>query len=85
LFPVHIYALRVLQHVNLKKQEWSETVYQDLKAEELLEPNVTLVFHAGKAYYEELLPRLEDHDVDVRRPLQGLMIGERLGWYNKQI
>ncbi|QFU84238.1 hypothetical protein GCU68_16765 (plasmid) [Natronorubrum aibiense] len=30
------------------------------------------VFHAGKAYDEELLPRLENHDVEVRLPLEGL-------------
>ena len=68
-----------------RKREWARTVYGEMDAAGLLESGVTLVFHAGKAYYEELLPLLEDHDVEVRIPTEGLMIGERLAWYNEQI
>ncbi|ELY99560.1 hypothetical protein C480_19854 [Natrialba aegyptia DSM 13077] len=60
-------------------------MYKELKAADLLKSDVTLVFHAGKAYYEELLPLLEDHDVTVQIPVDGLLIGERLKWYNRQI
>ncbi|MFC6768623.1 DUF6884 domain-containing protein [Natrinema soli] len=68
-----------------RKREWSQTVYDQLKAADLLESDITLVFHAGKAYYEELLPLLEEHNVQIRIPTKGLMIGERLAWYNEQI
>ncbi|WP_076147128.1 DUF6884 domain-containing protein [Natrinema saccharevitans] len=67
-----------------RKREWSQTVYDDLKAAGLLESDITLVFHAGKAYYEELLPLLEEHNVQIQIPTEGLMIGERLAWYNEQ-
>ena len=68
-----------------QKREWARTVYEEMDAAGLLEPDVALVIHAGKAYYEELLPLLEDHDVEVRIPTKGLMIGERLAWYNEHI
>nr|WP_223174778.1 DUF6884 domain-containing protein [Natrinema hispanicum] len=55
-----------------------------MNATGILKSGVTLVFHAGRAYYEELLPLLENHDVEVRIPTEGLMIGERLRLYNKQ-
>jgi len=45
----------------------------------------TLVIHAGKAYYEELLPLLHDEPVDVKIPTEGLRMGETLSWYNERI
>ncbi|SDD46480.1 DUF6884 domain-containing protein [Natrinema hispanicum] len=68
-----------------RKREWSQAVYEELKEAGLLESNVTLVFHAGKAYYEELLPLLEDHDVTIEISTEGLLIGERLSWYNQRL
>ena len=68
-----------------RKREWSQAVYEDLEEAGLLESDITLVFHAGKAYYEELLPLLEDHDVTIEIPTEGLLIGERLSWYNQHL
>jgi len=68
-----------------RKREWAERVYDELVATGLLEPSTTVVFHAGKAYYEELIPLLEPHDVEIRIPTEGLMIGERLAWYNERL
>jgi len=45
----------------------------------------TLVIHAGKAYYEELLPLLHDEPVDVKIPTEGLRMVETLSWYNERI
>lgn len=59
------------------KREWSETVFEQLQLTGLLEAGTTLVFHAGRAYYEELLPLLEETTVSVELPVDGLMIGER--------
>lgn len=68
-----------------RKREWSKTVFDQLESTGLLEPKTILVFHVGKAYYEELLPLLEETDVTVRFPVDELMIGERLQWYNERI
>lgn len=68
-----------------RKREWAEEAFEQLEAAGLLEPDTVLVFHAGKAYYEELLPLLEETEVTTRFPVEGLMIGERLGWYNDRI
>ncbi|WP_226480386.1 DUF6884 domain-containing protein [Natrinema amylolyticum] len=68
-----------------RKREWAKEAFDQLESAGLLESDTTLVFHAGKAYYEELLPMLEETEVTTRFPVEGLMIGERLGWYNEQI
>ncbi|SDN40187.1 hypothetical protein SAMN05192554_13313 [Haloarchaeobius iranensis] len=46
---------------------------------------MTLVVHAGKAYYEELLPKLEATLVSIEIPTEGLMFGETLAWYNEHL
>ena len=68
-----------------EKREWSNKVFEQLESAGLTNSNTVLIFHAGKAYYEELLPLLEDTEATVRLPVEGLMIGERLGWYNDRI
>lgn len=44
--------------------------------EGLLADGTTLVFHAGKDYYEELLPLIEDTKITVQIPTEGLRIGK---------
>jgi hypothetical protein len=68
-----------------EKREWSERVAEQLKEEELLSDDVTLVLHAGKDYYEELLPLIEEASVMVEIPTEGLTIGERMAWYNDRL
>lgn len=68
-----------------RKREWSKKTFEQLESAGLLESDTVLVFHAGKAYYEELLPLLEETEVSIKSPVEGLMIGERLGWYNERI
>ena len=55
----------------VKKREWAE--------------EVTLVVHAGKDYYEELLPLIEDRDVSVEIPTEGLGIGGKKSWYKERL
>ena len=69
----------------VKKREWAEQVAEELDDEGLLSEEVTLVLHAGKDYYEELLPLIEDRDVSVEIPTEGLAIGEKKSWYNERI
>ncbi|SEP19312.1 hypothetical protein SAMN04487948_1206 [Halogranum amylolyticum] len=63
------------------RRKWAETVYEQLDAEGLTGPETTLVIHAGKKYYEELLPHLADDPCDIEIPTEGLQIGETLSWY----
>ncbi|CQR50907.1 DUF6884 domain-containing protein [Haloferax massiliensis] len=66
------------------RREWAREVTADLEERGLLDEDVTLVIHAGKAYYEELLPLLDPHPVEIHIPTAGLMFGETLAWYNEQ-
>jgi len=60
-------------------------VYSELDEAGVLNGSTVLVIHAGKAYYEELLPLLEAADVaGISIPTEGLRIGEKLAWYNEQ-
>jgi hypothetical protein len=68
-----------------EKREWAKRVAQELDEEGLLSEEVTLVIHAGKDYYEELLPLIEDEDVTVEIPTEGLAFGETQAWYKKRI
>lgn len=64
------------------RREWAHTVIEELDKANVLTDDVTLVIHAGKAYYGELLPLLEDTPVRIEIPTAGLMFGETLAWYN---
>jgi len=68
-----------------ERREWSRTVVEQLRERDLLRRENTLVVHAGKAYYEELLPLLADESVAVEIPTEGLRMGETLSWYNDRI
>jgi hypothetical protein len=67
------------------KQEWAERVADQLDEQGLLSEDVTLVFHAGKDYYDELLTRIEDSRVTIEIPTQGLAIGEKQAWYKERL
>lgn len=67
------------------KQEWAERIAEQLEIEGLLSEDVTLVLHAGKDYYEELLPLIEESGVAIEIPTEGMYIGERLSWYRERI
>jgi len=68
-----------------ERREWSQNVLEQLRERDLLAEGNTLVIHAGKSYYEELLPLLDDKPVDVKIPTEGLRMGETLSWYNERI
>jgi hypothetical protein len=68
-----------------EKREWAEKVAEQLDDEGLLSNDVTLVIHAGKDYYEELLPLTEDTGVTIEIPTEGLAIGEKKAWYKERI
>ena len=68
-----------------EKREWSEKVAEQLDDEGLLTDGTTLVLHAGKDYYEELLPLIDDTGVSVEIPTEGLYTGEKKAWYVMRI
>lgn len=68
-----------------ERREWSQTVVSQLDERALLGEDITLVLHAGAAYYEELLPLLESKPVSIEIPTEGLRMGETLAWYNERI
>jgi len=67
-----------------RKRDWAQTVVTQLRDQGLLEDGIRLVFHAGRDYYEELIPLLQEADAAVTTeiPTEGLQIGETMAWYN---
>ena len=68
-----------------EKREWAKQVAEELNDEGLLSEDVPLVVHAGKDYYEELLPLIEERDVSVEIPTEGLDLFEKKAWYKEQL
>jgi len=68
-----------------KRREWAERVAEQMEREGLVSDDVTLVIHAGKDYYEELLPLIEDTGVSIEIPTEGLSIGEKQAWYKERL
>lgn len=68
-----------------RKREWARTVFSKLQDRGLCAADDTLVFHAGRDYYQELLPLLEETAVDTATPTDGLQFGETLAWYNERL
>ena len=68
-----------------RKREWASTVFEQLRAEGLLDERNRLVFHAGRDYHDELRPLLADTPVTVAVPTNGLQHGETLAWYNDRL
>ena len=68
-----------------EKQVWSKKVSKQLDDKGLLSEDTTLVLHAGKDYYGELLPLIEDSGVSVEIPTEGLAIGEKQAWYKERL
>jgi len=68
-----------------RKREWSQEIYEQLHHGGLLVADNRLVFHAGRDYYDELLPLLEDTPVQIETPTDGLRYGETLSWYNERL
>lgn len=58
---------------------------EQLRDDGLLEEGITLVIHAGRDYYGELLPHLDETPVEVEIPTEGLGLGEKNAWYKERI
>lgn len=82
--PIEPYEETLTTATVEQRREWAQIVYDQLTANDLLKPDTTLVIHAGKAYYEPLLPLLETDPVTIEIPTEGLQIGDTLAWYINQ-
>ena len=71
---------------NMKKADrvrWANQVYSQMKKVNLLQPDLEILWLAGKKYQCELRLRLSDYKhVD---PLEGLGIGKRLAWLKNSL
>lgn len=67
------------------RQSWADTVFEDLSQKNLLDGDVVFVLHAGRDYYEPLLPRFDSAGVSYSIPTEGLKLGETLSWYNDHL
>lgn len=81
--PIEPYDETLKGKSRKEKRQWSRKTFEQLKDRNLL--SHTLVIHAGKDYYEELIPLLEEAGTDYRIPTQGLGMGETLSWYNERL
>ncbi|NLV02989.1 DUF6884 domain-containing protein [Haloferax volcanii] len=70
-----------------RKRNWSKMVYTQLSDNGLLTDETRLVFHAGRDYYDELVPLVDDADatITIETPTDGLQYGETLAWYNDHL
>ena len=66
-----------------ERRSWAERVAEQMEGVDLLTYDVELVVHAGKAYYEYLLPLVESEVESIWIPTEGLAIGETLAWYGE--
>lgn len=83
--PIEPYDETLMGARVAQRRDWSRRVFGELREAGLFRDGVTHVMHAGKAYYGELLPMLEDTEVVVRIPTEGLAIGESTAWYNERL
>ena len=68
-----------------EQREWAQQVQEQMEESDILEGEVSLVIHAGKDYYEELLPLVEDHVESIEIPTEGLAIGKTKAWYKENL
>lgn len=77
--PIEPYEKTLNEASKAERRQWAQDVIDELREQELLTDEVRLDIHAGKAYYGELLPLLQESDIhEVQIPLEGLQIGRRL-------
>lgn len=64
---------------------YTSSYFEKMRERDLLRDGRAFVIHAGKDYYEELLPLLEDAGVNVQIPTDGLRFGETQSWYKNRL
>jgi len=67
----------------IERRHWAERVIRQL--DDVLSGVGTAEFLAGERYRENLIPELGRRGISVSIPMQGLRIGEQLGWLGARI
>ena len=65
------------------RRVWARNVFAQLIPH--LEGAGSVTFLAGRRYREFLEPKLRSRGLDVAVPMEGLRIGEQLGWLTRQL
>lgn len=82
--PIEPYDMSLSDLTADERRSWAEEVMSDLIAEIPDQPEITVVLHTGKQYYENLLPLFDEAEIDYRIPTKGLQFGETLRWYTSR-
>ena len=64
------------------RQQWGQMVWRQLW-QKCYPPAQEFIFLAGRLYRDELVERLESHEIGYSIPMQGLGIGEQLAALSK--
>ena len=68
-----------------QRQEWAETVFQQMKERLNLSRIRSAYFHVGREYREHIIPMLESTGIKCIVPLEGLSFGRQLAWYDAHL
>jgi len=79
--PIAPYEKTLKSLSKTERLRWAEKVFADLSRHVTAGDRVAFV--AGLEYREFLIPKLEQLNVNVTVPLQGMSIGKQLQWLNK--
>jgi len=83
--PIDPYDFTLRDVSREERREWAQQVFEELEERKLLDEGTTLVIYAGKAYYQELLPLLEETAVMIEIAAEGLRFGETQAWYKERL
>jgi hypothetical protein len=83
--PIAPYDETLRNFSKAEQREWAKRVEGQIVDAGLLKSDTTLVVHAGKDYYGELVPLIEDGVEGVEIPTEGLAIGNTLAWYKENL
>jgi len=67
-----------------ERRAWADRVFRQMKNRLPLDKIDEVFFHAGRAYREFLIPKLEASGMKCFVPLEGLSYGRQLAWYNQR-
>lgn len=83
--PIEPYDKTLRDATAAEKRDWAERVNAQLEEAGIYDGEPVLVIHAGRDYYEALLPLFESRGLSVEIPTEGLGIGEKNAWYMDEL
>lgn len=83
--PIEPYDETLRNATIAEKREWAEQVAEQMDEAGFFESAPIFVIHAGKDYYGELIPLIEDRATEIEIPTEGLSIGNTKSWYKEQL